>query len=52
MGTQRINCTVCSCKYNEKNSTCSLPQIDVCACENCSSGLPDESKCGSYECRN
>ena len=50
MNKQRINCTVNSCKHNEKNNTCNLPEINVCACENCSSGLPDdESMCGSYK---
>ena len=49
MDKQRINCTVYSCRHNEKNQTCSLPEINVCSCENCSSGLPDESMCASYK---
>lgn len=50
MNNQRINCTVYSCKHNQKNQTCSLPEINVCSCENCSSGLPDdESMCASYK---
>ena len=49
MNKQRINCTVYSCKHNEENCTCSLPEINVCSCTNCSSGLPDESMCGSYK---
>ena len=52
MNKQRINCTDNSCRHNEKNNTCSLAEINVCACKNCSSGLPDdESMCGSYKHR-
>ncbi len=50
---QKINCTVSSCKYNEVNDQlCSLKQIVVEACPNCSNGTPqDESMCGSYKCK-
>lgn len=51
---QKINCTVCSCEYNDQNSKrCELHQINVEACKQCSNGLPeDESMCGSYRARN
>lgn len=50
---QKINCTVSSCKYNEiDEQLCSLNQIVVEACPNCSNGTPqDESMCGSYKCK-
>lgn len=47
---QKINCTVGSCKYNNKNyHLCELNQIDVKACTGCSTRRADESMCGSYE---
>lgn len=50
MGNQKINCTVCSCRYNnEGQNLCELQQIDVQACKDCSTGRSDESKCGSYQ---
>lgn len=47
---QKINCTVESCKYNNCNyNLCELQQIEVKACQNCSTGkAEDESMCGSY----
>ncbi len=50
---QRINCTVESCKYHNYNhNVCQLQQIEVQACQNCSTGTPqDESMCGNYCCK-
>jgi len=46
---QKINCTVESCKYNEKDEQiCSLKQIVVTPIENCDTAQPDESMCSSY----
>ncbi len=47
---QKINCTVSSCKYNEKGKQeCSLKQIIVTPVENCDTKQPDESMCSSYK---
>lgn len=47
---QKINCTVTSCKYNEKGTQhCSLKQIIVTPIENCNTCQPDESMCSSYK---
>ena len=48
---QTINCTVCSCAYNNKtNHICELQNIKVEPCKNCNNGNPeDESMCGSYK---
>lgn len=53
MGDQKINCTVCSCRYhNQGQNLCELQQIQVQACQNCSTGLAqDESMCGSYQAK-
>jgi len=50
---QKIKCTVGSCQYNNYNdSICQLKQIEVQACQGCSSGkASDESMCGSYKCK-
>lgn len=50
---QKINCNVESCKYNNiAHQECSLKQILVEPCPNCTTGTPeDESMCGSYENR-
>ncbi len=50
---QRINCTVGSCKYNNKDrQECSLEQIIVTPVENCDTKQADESMCSSYKkCR-
>lgn len=47
---QLINCTVCSCEYNnEKTQKCELEDIIVRPCNNCNTGkAEDESMCGSY----
>lgn len=46
----KINCSVCSCKFNapEKNK-CTLNTIQVAPCGNCKNGSPEgETCCGSY----
>lgn len=52
-GKQSINCTVCSCEFNnEKTQKCELTDITVTPCKNCNNGKPeDESMCGSYRCK-
>jgi len=49
---QLINCTVCSCAFNNKKTQkCELEDIIVRPCKNCNNGNPeDESMCGSYRC--
>ncbi|MCI8361679.1 MAG: DUF1540 domain-containing protein [Clostridia bacterium] len=50
---QTINCTVTSCKYNNRQEQqCSLKQIIVTPIENCDTKQPDESMCSSYRNRN
>lgn len=50
---QKINCTVTSCKYNEKqNQECNLEQIIVTPIQNCNTSKPDESMCSSYKREN
>ncbi|MBR3132698.1 MAG: DUF1540 domain-containing protein [Clostridia bacterium] len=47
---QKINCTVHSCKYNERDcNMCNLEQITVKPYPNCDSKKTDESVCGSYK---
>lgn len=47
---QKINCTVHSCKFNDKDGQkCNLHQIVVEPIENCNTKKSDESYCGSYE---
>ena len=49
---QKINCTVESCIYNNhKNGLCNLKSIIVTPKINVNDGTPDESECGSYECK-
>ena len=46
----KINCSVCSCKFNapDKNK-CTLTAIQVAPCGNCTNGSPEgETCCGSY----
>ena len=46
---QNINCTVSSCKYNEKGlQKCSLESIIVTPTKGINTGTPDESMCSSY----
>ncbi len=47
---QIINCTVASCRYNDKSEqACRLEQIIVTPKQDCNTKLPDESMCSSYE---
>ena len=46
---QKINCTVESCKYNDRDQKCVLNQITVTPIDNCDTKQPDESMCSSYE---
>lgn len=47
---QKINCTVESCKYNEKQrQECRLEQIIVTPIQNCDTKQADESMCSSYK---
>lgn len=47
---QKINCTVSSCLYNNYHQKeCELDEIEVSACQGCSTGTPDESMCASYK---
>ena len=47
---QKINCTVGSCKYNDKQrQECILEQIIVEPIQGCDTKNPDESMCGSYK---
>ena len=48
---QKINCTVGSCIYQDKNTkSCTLSAINVVPVTNVNTSKPDESMCGSYEC--
>ena len=50
---QRINCTVSSCTYNNRQrQECNLEQIIVTPTMNNASKKPEESKCSSYESGN
>lgn len=47
---QEINCTVASCKYNNKeNQKCILQSIQVEPITQCDTMEADESMCASYE---
>ncbi len=47
---QKINCTVCSCKYNDENcDCCTLQNILVAPVENNDSKTPYECMCSSYK---
>jgi len=47
---QRINCTVETCKFNNRQRQfCELKQIIVAPMPNCETKKPDESMCSSYE---
>ncbi len=49
---QKINCTVSSCKYNNKNEgECILSKIIVTPKQGCNTSKADESMCSSYECK-
>lgn len=46
---QKINCTVTSCKYNDKGrQECELEQIIVTPIIGCNTKQSDESMCSSY----
>ena len=48
---QKINCTVESCRYNNKSAQiCNLKSIIVTPKTNTNTTNPDESECSSYEC--
>ena len=50
MDKQKINCTVESCKYNNKKcQECELGQIIVTPIIGCDTKQPDESMCSSYK---
>lgn len=50
---QTINCTVSSCKYNDKQrQLCELQHIIVTPVQGCNTTQPDESMCSSYKNRN
>jgi hypothetical protein len=47
---QKINCTVNSCRYNNKQKQeCELKNIIVTPVQNCQSKQSDESMCSSYK---
>ena len=47
---QKINCTVTSCKHNNKQyQECKLEQIIVTPIIGCETKQPDESMCSSYK---
>lgn len=47
-----IQCGVCSCAYHDPSNHCCLSKIHVDPMPGASSGkAEDESKCGSYRCR-
>lgn len=47
---QKINCTVSSCKYNDKQEhQCILQAIQVAPIEGKNTAKADESMCASYE---
>ena len=49
--SQRINCTVTSCKYNnKKRGKCLLDSIIVTPQKGVNSRKSDESMCSSYDC--
>ena len=46
---QKINCTVTSCRYNDKiKEKCELESILVAPIQNINTQTPDESVCASY----
>jgi len=47
---QKINCTVESCRYNNRpTQECTLQAIKVTPINDCNTKLPDESMCSSYK---
>ena len=50
---QKINCTVSSCKYNDKTcQQCKLNQIIVTPNMKCGTKQPEESMCSNYKNEN
>ena len=50
--SQKINCTVESCKYNNTEyKKCDLEAITVTPVKECNTGKADESQCSSYKNR-
>lgn len=48
--SQKINCMVGSCKFNNSdNCECTLNKIMVTPMNNCNTHKADESMCSSYE---
>ena len=48
--SQKITCTVASCKYNNiEHAKCILDAIHVSPMQGCDTKKPDESMCASYE---
>lgn len=48
--SQKINCTVTSCKYNNtQKNQCKLDSIIVTPVEGVDTTNPDESMCSSYD---
>lgn len=49
-GSQKINCSVTSCKYNNsEKGKCTLESIQVEPIMECETMEPDESMCASYQ---
>lgn len=47
---QKINCTVNSCRYNNRQKQeCELQNIIVTPVQGCQTKQPDESMCSSYK---
>ena len=47
---QTINCTVTSCKFNDKQrQLCELEHIIVTPVQGCQTSQPDESMCSGYK---
>ncbi|MCI8640571.1 MAG: DUF1540 domain-containing protein [Clostridia bacterium] len=47
--SQKICCTVESCKYNNNDGLCSLNEITVTPIKDCNTKHADESMCSSYK---
>ena len=47
--SQKIYCTVESCKYNNNDGLCSLNEITVTPIKDCNTKHADESMCSSYK---
>ncbi len=48
--SQKINCTVKSCEYqNDKTKTCTLQSIQIAPVAHTNTKIADESMCASYK---